>query len=380
MINNKRLIKTLTCLLKIKSENPPGDERAIADFVKQKLRAAGLEVKIYEFAKNRVNVVAVLKNQKRHKSLLLSPHLDTVPTGRNWKYPPFSAQIYKGRIYGRGATDCKGNLACAIETIESIVEDKIKLNYKLIFAATADEEAGSQLGLIPLLEKNILKADAAVILDSDAFNIVIAQKGLIHFKIKLQGLKAHGAYPDSGINAIELAAKIINDFKNYKFKVKAHPLLKPPTINIGTIIGGDKVNMVADWCEFEVDLRFLPQMKTENILKVIKGIIRRHASKFKIDISSIQQPYEIGAQHPLVKTLMESYRTSGIRPNLSGSEGATVITFFKKKNIPAVAVGFGAKAQAHATDEFANISDLYKGAKVLEAFIKNFNSHFRLLQ
>lgn len=373
MGNKQRLIRTLAGLLKIKSENPPGDERRIALFVKNKMLAMGLQVKIYTFKKNRVNVIGILKNPTAEKSLLLSPHLDTVPAGRNWKFPPLGAKIYKDRIYGRGATDCKGNLACGLEAIQSIVEDKIKLNCNLIFAAAADEEAGSKLGIIALLKKNILKADAALILDSDNFNVIIAQKGLIHFKIKLRGIKAHGAYPDRGINAIELAAKVINDLKHYKFNFPRHSLLKPPTINIGTIIGGDKVNIVADWCEFEVDLRFLPQMKPESILKIIKGIIRRHTSKFKIEVSSIQQPYEIQREHPLVKTLIEAGRFCGRKLRLSGSEGATVITFFKKKHIPAIATGFGVKGCAHITDEYADILSLYKGTQVLEAFIKNFS-------
>ena len=90
-----------------------------------------------------------------------------------------------------------------------------------------------------------MRADAAIILDADDFNIIIAQKGLIHFQVKIFGKKAHGAYPDKGINAIEIASKIIQALDAYRFSYKRHPLLKKPTINIGTIAGGDKVNIVA---------------------------------------------------------------------------------------------------------------------------------------
>ncbi|MDD5664792.1 MAG: M20/M25/M40 family metallo-hydrolase, partial [Candidatus Omnitrophica bacterium] len=208
-------------------------------------------MKIYEFKPRRSNIVASLNGSKAGHSLLLTPHLDTVPSGSSWRMNPFEAKVVKGRIYGLGATDCKCNLAALIEAVHSIVEEKPFLPYNLILAATADEESGSQLGLIPLLDKGILKPDAAVVLDADDFQIIVAQKGLIHLKVSLRGKKAHGAYPEQGINAIDIAAEVIRDIKNHRFIYRKNKYLKPPTANVGTIKGGDKVNVVADWCEFE---------------------------------------------------------------------------------------------------------------------------------
>ena len=373
MINKNRLIKLTQGLIRIDSQNPPGNEYKIAQFVKKRLEGIGLKVRCYEFSKRRTNVVGLLKPRGARFSLLISPHLDTVPAGGNWKFDPFAAKIYKGKIYGRGATDCKGNLAIGIEALESLVEGKNKLDYDIIFAATADEESGSQLGLIPLLEKGLIKPNFALVLDSDDFKIIIAQKGLMHFKVCISGKKAHGAYPQRGINAIEIASSIINKLKRYKFCFKAHPLLKPPTVNIGTIRGGDKVNMVADYCEFEVDIRFLPGMHKDVILKDIKKIIRQEAKKFKVQIQGTQEPYEIGKNHPLVASLAEINKAVIGRENLSASEGATVITFFQDLNIPAVAYGAGQGALAHASDEYIKINSLYKGALVLEEFLKNFS-------
>lgn len=374
MINKKRLINLTRRLLKIRSENPPGEEYKIAMAVKNELQSLGLRVKAYSFQKNRPNVIGVLKAKSPKFSLLLSPHLDTVPAGSGWKYNLYQAKIINGKIYGRGATDCKGNLACGLEAIRSIVEDEIKLNYDIIFAATVDEETGSKYGLIPLLKRKILKPTFALILDSSDFDIVIAQKGLIHFKVKIFGRKAHGAYPHLGINAIEIAAKIITKLKNYRFKYRRHPLLRPPTINIGTIIGGDKVNIVADSCEFGVDLRFLPGMKPNDILRQIKNAISGYTHRFKLEIDNIQSPYQIKKDNPLVKTLSKAIKKIKRKAKLKGSEGATVITFFQAKGIPAIATGFGATGMSHATDEYVKIDDLYKGAKALEEFLKGFNN------
>lgn len=372
MINRKRLIKLTQKLVQINSQNPPGNEVEIVAFIRDYLSGFGLQSKIYEFAKNRPNAVVLLKAPQRPgaKTILISPHLDTVPAGAGWKHPPFKGIIKDDKIYGRGTTDCKGNLAVAIEVLNSLVEDKTKIKNNILFAATADEETGSKQGLIPLLKKNILKADYALILDSDEFDIIVAQKGLIHFKVRVSGRKAHGAYPWRGSNAINIAARVIEDLEDYKFKYKKHPLLHPPTINIGTIHGGDKVNMVADWCEIELDVRYLPGMSAQDVLSDFKKVIAKRTKRFTLMIDGIQNPYEIEPDHELVGSLLKVWRGRKKSAGLKGSEGATVITFFKEKGIPAVATGFGSQTCAHSNDEYVKIDTLYQGARALEEFLK----------
>jgi len=372
MVNKKRLIQTIRKLISLDSQNPPGDEEKIAGFVSAYLKALGLETKTYAFSDKRINVLATLKGRKHKKSLLLTPHLDTVPAGKNWKTHPFDAKIIGDRIYGLGATDCKGNLASSLEAINSIVEDGIKLDYDLVFAATADEESGSSLGLIPLLERKLLKADAAVVLDADDFEIVVTQKGLMHLKVYIRGRKAHGAYPWLGVNAIDIAARVIVDLKKQRINYKKNKYLRQPTINVGTISGGDKVNVVSDWCEFGLDFRFLPGMSEKKLLDSLKKTISKHTRNFRIEIQGIQAPYSINSDHPLVKGLASAMKNLKISPRISGSEGATVITFFKLKNIPAVATGFGTESCAHIADEYARLGNLYNGAKVLVSFLKDY--------
>lgn len=373
MVNKQRLIKLTRDLIRIDSQNPPGDEARIAEFVQRYLVKLGLAVKIYEFKKRRPNVVAILAARNKKHSLLLTPHLDTVPAGKNWRFNPFRAVVSGGKIYGLGATDCKGNLACGIEAINSLIEEKAVLDYNLIFAATSDEESGSAFGIIPLLDKGALKPQAAVVLDSDDFAIIVTQKGLIHLKVKISGQRAHGAYPWRGVNAIDIAIKILQELKARKFTYKKNKYLRGPTLNIGTIKGGDKVNIVADWCEFELDLRFLPGAAAGEILKALKNIIRKYARKFEIEIEGVQKPYEIGAGHALVRHLVRAIKAVGKTPMIKGSEGATTITFFQNKNIPAVATGFGSQGCAHIADEYVEIDNLHKGAQALEVFLKTYH-------
>jgi len=372
MVNKRRLIRLTQQLIRIDSQNPGGEEFLIARFVKKYLEAFGAAVKIYEFKKRRSNVVVVLKGSNPTRSLLITPHLDTVPAGKSWKVNPFAGSLRKNIIYGLGATDCKGNLAASLEAINSLVEENTVLEYSLVFAATADEESGSGFGLIPLLSKKILKPDAALVLDSDDFEIIVTQKGLIHLKVKIQGRRAHGAYPWMGINAIDIGLDIIKEIKEHRFSYKNNRYLKPPTMNIGTISGGDKVNVVADWCEFELDFRFLPGTSAKNLLKYIRGIISKHSKRFKLEIEGIQEPYYINEAHPLVANLKKAMHKFKIKPNIKGSEGATVITFFQREHIPAIATGFGVDGCAHTADEYVKIDNLYKGALVLEEFLKSY--------
>ncbi len=375
MINKKRLTKLIQKLISIDSQNPPGDESRIVRFVADYLKGFGIESRIVEFRKNRPNLIAVIKGKNRKRSVLITPHLDTVPAGKGWKFGAFSGKIRKGRVYGLGATDCKGNLASAMEALCSLVEDKIWPKCNVIFAATSDEETGSHSGLIPLIEKGLLNPDEAVVLDAEDFAIVVAQKGLIHLKVKIRGKRAHGAYPWLGENAIDIAVKILSQVKALKFKFAKNKYLHPATINVGTIRGGDKVNIVADWCEFELDFRFVPGMRAPGLVNKLKKIIARYTKKYSILIQSIQQPYEISKDHRLVSALSEAMKKNKIKPKIKGSEGATVITFFQGKKIPAVATGFGQSGCFHVKDEYAKVDCLFKGAAVLEYFLKTYQNN-----
>ncbi len=378
MINKNRLTKLTQSLLRINSVNPPGNELEISNFIARDMRSLGLDVKTVSFQKNRPNVIATLKGclprkQAAAQAVLITPHIDTVPFGTGWTFDPLGGTISRGRVYGRGASDDKGNCACCMEVMRSLVEDKARLRRDVIFAATVDEETGSHQGIVPLLEKGYLRPQVAVITDSEEFDTIIAQKGLLHCRIQIFGKKAHGAYNWRGINAIEIAARVIQRLKNHQFKYRPHKILMPPTKNIGTIRGGDKVNMVADFCEFSLDTRFLPGMKPQPVLKEITRLIRQEARKFKIIIDDIQLPYTIDPKHPVVSAYVNTARRMGFKAALKGSEGATVITFFQKYGIPAFSTGWGAHGVIHANDEYAKIETLVQGSKVLEAFLKEYD-------
>lgn len=372
MIRKERLIAILQKLVQARSENPPGNETGAAKIVERIFFSAGLKVKTISFSPGRPNVIGVLKGKDHRAPLLLVAHLDTVPAGSGWKHPPFGGKIQGGRLYGRGATDDKCHVALLAELAASIVEDKAILPRDVIFLAMADEEMGGTSGLIPLLEKKLIPASEAVLLDSSGFKILVAQKGLLHMKAEIFGKKAHGAYPSRGRNAIEDAAKIIIALKQKKIRCTNHPLLGPQTINIGTISGGERVNVVADKCEFEIDARFPPPATCARMEAHIRNVIKSKTKNYSLLIESRMEPVHTDPESKLVRALFSSIHSVGRKPEISGSAGSTLMALFIKHRMPCVSVGFGAEGTEHAADEYVNLSDVFDGTRAIEHFVKNY--------
>ncbi len=379
MADKNRLVKLVRKVLSIDSQNPPGNEVAIADFVAQDMRSLGLDVKTISYKKDRPNVIAVLKGSLPRKeavreALLVTPHTDVVPVGKGWKYDPFGKDVVGSRIYGRGASDDKGNLACAMEAVRALVEDGFRPRKDIILAATADEETGSHAGIKPLLEKGVLKPRLALVLDSVDYHTIIAQKGLFHCRIRVFGRKAHGAVNWKGINAIEQAARIIQLLKAHAWKFPKHSRLNHPTVNVGTISGGDKVNIVADFCEFSVDIRFMPGMDSRALIAQVKACAAAVTKKYELIIDDLQQPYEIPEDNIYVSAFIRAAGACGKKAKLMGSDGATVISFFQHQRIAAFATGFGKSGTLHTNDEYAEIPTLFNGARILERFIRDYDA------
>jgi succinyl-diaminopimelate desuccinylase len=368
------VVKLLQNLIRIDSQNPPGDERKIISFIRDYLKQLGVSSKVYEFEKNRPNLVCEIKAKHPKRKILFTPHIDTVPATGKWRFGPLCGKIYKGKVYGRGATDCKVNAACTLYLIKILKEKKIELkNLDLVFAFCADEETGSYYGTIPLVRR-LKGIDYGIVLDADDFNIIVAQKGLLHLRVELFGKEAHGAYPERGINAIEKGVNILKEISEYRLPYKTHILLKKPTLNIGRFVGGDKVNIVAGYCFFELDIRYLPSMQKKQIIAAIERIIKKQKIKYKIKILAHQGPIEIDKNSLPITILRQVLKKHKIQSKLKPSFGATVINFLQNRGIESFAFGFGTKGQAHAKNEYVRINNIHKGIAVLGDYIKSLDA------
>lgn len=226
-------------LVKIDTTNPPGNESACAGYLGEMLAKAGLKVLYHEFAPGRAGLVATLAGKEHARPLCLSGHLDTVPLGAaEWSRPPFGAEIHEDRLYGRGACDMKGGVA----------------------AMAAD-------GVLPA------EATALVVGEPTANRPVLGHKGALWIHALVKGKSAHGSMPEQGLNAISRAAKVVAKLEEFFVESETHPLLGQPTVNVGMISGGAKINMVPDRCELEADVRTVPGQSHAEIMADLQNAV-----------------------------------------------------------------------------------------------------------
>lgn len=357
----KELYTKLLCnLINAKTVNPPGDEYLAAKIVKKQLSKIRVKYKIYEKKKRRTNIVAKIGNEKGTK-ILISTHLDVVPAGEGWDTDPFKAEIKNNILYGRGATDNKGQVTASLLIIEYLKSIEKQLRNQYIFVFAADEEQGSGMGLKYLLNENIVLPNLVIIPDvSGAMkNITIAEKGVLNIKITAKGKQAHGSTPRKGISAIACMSKFIAKLEHYIFKHNLHKYLSRPTINFGIIKGGSAPNIVAGSCELVVNIRYLPSQTSEGILKELKKLSERFGEfEFKKIIDA--PPTEVDDKHILVDTIKQVAEKHGIKAKPKGLNGATDTKSFVLKGIPAVGFDFGDEYVAHNANEYCRLDNLFK--------------------
>ena len=229
MQSEEKEIVDLTCkLINARTENPPGDEILAVRIVEDFFQSLQIPYKIFEKTKNRANIVGYIGGRGERAfapTLLVACHLDVVPAGDDWKRNPFEAWIENGRIYGRGSSDNKGQMASMMAVSKFLKENESKLKGQFILAGVADEERGSTLGLEYLLNECGIKADFAIIPDV-AHNmqlIDVTEKGTLFLEITSHGKQAHGSRPEMGINAIWNMIPLLERIKHLKFQ-KPHIL------------------------------------------------------------------------------------------------------------------------------------------------------------
>lgn len=353
-------------LIRINSENPPGNEKEIAKFIYDYLDDLKIPTELIKMEGNRFNVVGVLGKEN---GLMLNGHLDTVPAGdlKNWKYDPFSGKIVDDKLYGRGTSDMKGAIAAMLVAIKTLAREKFKR--KLLLTFVADEEVG-QNGSIYLIKyrKNLLKdINYGVVGEPREMNIGIANKGTIDFRVKFFGKSAHGSRPWLGDNAILKASKFIQKLnelsKNLKIK---DPLLGKGSINVGIIKGGTKINVVPDFCEIEIDRRIVPRETPQMALNQIKNLAKEFGDKVKIEMARSRSPLKMSKNSEIVKLLRQIAKSKlVIATGYNESE-----LYYRNCGIECVACGPGTAECSHTTNEFIKISNLKKGTIIYENLIK----------
>ncbi|WP_209121076.1 M20 family metallopeptidase [Alkalihalobacillus sp. BA299] len=357
-----------------------GNEEKVAYFVANYLQDLGIEAHVQEVEPGRPNVIGIIDSGKPGPTLLFEGHTDVVTEGDPdaWDYDPFGAVIENGRMYGRGTNDTKGNLACMITAVHSILRDQEEWTGKIILCIPCDEE-GLMIGIKHFIDQGWAKdVDGAIICEPEENQLCITQKGAMRVVIRVHGKMAHGAMPLSGINPNTRMAKIICELDEYEKREKRrlgrHEQLGwpsiTPTILQAPVKGDPQINVVPDQCMTTLDIRTIPGQYHDEIEREIQAILDELAKDdpdFSAEFEVIEdRPWtETNKEEPVVKALAEAYKNvTGKEPIYNGVPGATDGTFLHLAGVPIVTIGAGDREVPHQINEYVDIEELAETTEI----------------
>ncbi len=381
---DEQLIQLLRQLVAIPSVNPAladdpaiGSEAPLAQFLADHLAEKGFSIERHEIVPGRPNVVARRGPAAPKRTLLVEAHLDTQGI-HGMTVPPFSGELRDGRIYGRGACDMKGPMAAALHALTPEVLDALAAaGVQLIFVGAVGEEKGN-VGARQLVELG-LGADEALILEPTELAIVHAHKGTLWYEVELKGQAAHGSNPQHGLSAVRAMVEVIGDIEREAERAREqrdHPLLGPPTVNIGVIRGGSSINIVPDRCVIEVDRRTVPGEDHRDILDRIRVGLMRLQSLKKIAGYEVKKlhdgtPFATPADTRLVQRLVGACRSHGVPAKTEGAGWFSDAGPFSQTCREVAVFGPGSIRQAHTADEYIEVASLQKGSELLHQFFRD---------
>ncbi len=348
-------------LVRMDTINPPGNEAPAARYLGRLLEEAGLQVSYPRLAENRTGLIAVVPGSTSKLPLVFTGHLDTVPVGdAPWDFPPHGGQISNGRLWGRGASDMKSGVAAmAVTALHLAAEPQGQGG--VVFVFTTGEETGCEGALQMQASGALPRAAGALVVAEPTGNLpFLGHKGALWLECTARGKSAHGSMPDLGVNAIFKAARAATSLEHFFALAPAHPQLGKPTVNVGTFIGGTKINMVPDSARFQVDLRSVPGMAHAPLLEQIEGHMGPDIEvTCLVDLPAVLTP---AADAWIIRVFDVLERIQGHRPKpeyVNYFTDASVLTSALKKP-PTLIMGPGEPSQAHKTNEYCDVEKIVK--------------------
>ncbi|GAA0521574.1 succinyl-diaminopimelate desuccinylase [Halorubrum aquaticum] len=384
-----RVVEIATDLLGFDTRNPPGDVREIVDHVDDLLSAAGFETERVATDPAKPNLLATLPG-RTDRTLLYNGHVDTVPFDADaWTRDPLGERE-GDRIYGRGATDMKGPLAAMLAAGETLAAGDAALPVTLAFAVVSDEETGGDAGVDTLVASDAfdrLAPDACVIGETTCsrgrHSVTVADRGSIWLTLRAEGTAAHGSRPSLGDNAIDrlwaavsllrsrLTARefdldatlrpIVEESVEYYEPTlgvdAARDLFEHPTVNLGTIEGGEAVNTVPDAATARLDVRLTAGVETADVLADVRDCLDDFPAVSIADVS-----WSVGSHESVDGPLVDAVTTvatavSGERVFRRSATGGGDAKTFRHAGVPTVEFAFGTDT-VHAVDEYTTLEAL----------------------
>jgi acetylornithine deacetylase len=359
-------------LIAIPSVNPslvPGapGEREIAAYVGARLRAAGMDVEMYDVLPGRPNVVGIADGREPGPTLMFCGHLDTV--GVEGMPAPFEPAARDGVLYGRGSQDMKGGIAAMIHAAESVLQRGGLTKGRLIVAAVADEEYAS-VGADALVTR--CSADYAVIPEPTDLAVGIAHKGFSAAEIVMHGRAAHGSRPADGRDAILRMGRVLAALELRDRWLQAQPpdpRLGTGSLHASTIDGGGQLSSYPASCRLQYERRTLPGeplTAAEDDLRRILADLARTEPEITADIRLLlaRPAYAIDPSHPWPASVLRAGRQRGCPTQAAGLSFWTDAAILGAHGVPTVLFGPGG-AGLHGPEEYVRLDHVITCRDVL---------------
>lgn len=365
---------------------------ALIDDVKAYCKQLGLAVDLtFNDAKNKANLFVTVpagpQVDQVNNGLVLSGHTDVVPVdGQDWTSDPFTATIRGDKLYGRGACDMKGFIACALTLLPQAVllSNQGQLRRPLHLALSFDEEVGC-LGaplILADLKARGITPDCCIVGEPTNMAMVVAHKGIAVYRCRVHGKSAHSSLTAQGVNAISYASRLIGYVDTLAEEISGRDdndaLFDVPysTLSVGTIQGGTATNIVPNLCEFTFDYRNLPHMTQEDVLVPIQakvaelnGQMQARAPETGIEL---MQEESVPAM-----TDNDSAELQALIAALTGDDERHKVAYateggqFTNAGIPTIICGPGSIEQAHKADEYVALSEIERCDGFLQKLLKS---------
>ncbi len=297
--DREKIIQLCQDLVRIPSENPPGDTRNVLRFITGLLDRDGRQYEIVAPVPEWPNLIASFDGDQPGRHLVLNGHMDVFPAGdaSRWTGGAFSGALRDGKIFGRGVNDMKTGTLASVLTFLYLADLREHLAGRLTLTCVSDEETFGQWGARYLVENRPDVLGDCVINGepSTPHTIRFGEKGLIWLELVVETQGGHGGYPQVSANAIKIAANIVGEIEQITAIAADMPgeveqrieatrdrfdemlgagatdNLKRASVNVGVIEGGEKVNMIAAHSRTEIDIRCPIGVSTDSVAAAVRG-------------------------------------------------------------------------------------------------------------
>jgi succinyl-diaminopimelate desuccinylase len=389
--SRERLLDLCLDLVRVPSENLPGDTRAIAGRIGEILAPSGAEVSQPAGQPTMPNVVAISRGRRPGRRLIFNGHLDTFPAGDRaaWSVDPFAGVVRDGRLYGRGAADMKAGLAASLLTFTLMHERRDQWDGELVLTFASDEETMGRWGTAYLLEQVPEATGDAMICGDTGSPMIIrfGEKGLLWLRLTARGRAGHGAHVHLGDNAAERLTEALRrltalrdlkpeippavDAAMREAEAVSEPLsgkgesqvLRTVTVNIGKIAAGAQVNLIPDRATAELDVRLPLGIGIEQCLAQARQLLDGLPG-IELEVLRRFEPTATDPGHEICRLLRAHGRSVfGQRPVLHMRVGASDARLYRAAGIPTAVYG-PTPHNVGGPDEHIVVDELYGLAQV----------------